>query len=100
MVKVHAMFPMTTLDAVSEPLEYSKLVVTGPPGMQGVLKLQVVDGEVFLADNYAFVRDDGRGHTYVLGLQTVQLGFAHLESPAETIARAVSTLAAATQKTS
>jgi len=96
MIKLRALFPLTVNAANEpEPLEYRGLVILGPPGMPEVPSAHVVDGEVFLAENYAFVRNDGKGRTTVHGLQTVRLVFEHLESPAETVARAVSTLAAA-----
>ena len=81
MIKVYSMFPMTS----KGPLEYSQLRVVGPPGLRKVKGLTVVDAEVFIADNYVFIRDEGRGRTTVFGLQTVQLDFFHIESSVEAV---------------
>jgi hypothetical protein len=71
--------------------EYRSLSIIGPPALPAVKARQVTDGVVFLAANYAYIQDNGRGRTYVLGLQSVQLDFQHMESPSEELAEAAAT---------
>lgn len=93
MIKLWSMFPPPPSGPDKpKPREYRSLSITGAPGLPRAPLPQIGDGTVYLAENYAFIQDNDRQRTYVLGLQTVQLDFEHLGSTAQEIATAIAAL--------
>jgi len=76
MIKLWSVFPPTPSDDEGVvPREYRKLLINRLPDMPECTSLEVTKGRAYLADNYIFIDDEGRGQTHVFGLQAVQLRF-------------------------